>query len=579
MNKSAFSVICTVALVLQVSAATYYIDYETGKDTNSGSDTLHPWKLCYGMKGSAVSPLPKGGDSLVFKGGVTWPRTTLPLFQDYMTPDSSKGNRIVYTSVDRWRKGAVWTRPVFDCEDSLIFKSGTTTQVAVVTFSYRNNVTFENIEIKNQGWSGGSGPLPAISLYSGANMVIRNCHIHDWMHYGDLDDKSGGIRLQQMTNCLIEKDTIKGPNTDGWGCGIYIVGTMTESKGLEIRNCKISYINNGILGCAGQNTSIHDNEICYQFNCSDPAEHENGLYIMGSTGKIYDNTLHHCYAAMVFYLGTPGHSNILAYNNYIHGCGPSTQLFTIDVDATMNPDLMDTFRLYNNTVVDTGGALMCFRIVGRSVTLNKLDLINNLFVGMGGIPVVSMENKITDLKCDHNCYVTSNASSFWRYTTTQTDLVGARQAHCDSNSIYLPSLALTGGGAINDKSPIVDAGVSLDGYFKTDYEKVTRPQINGWDIGAFEYEPAGKSISAFPVTTHPSMITKQKAIILIFDKIARNLKVWCAFYQLSGKRVADFTTTVSGDRCEVSYGSLPAGSYIAEIKYGGRRQLQQFAVQ
>lgn len=72
-------------------AATYYIDYENGVDTNAGT-TASPWKTVPGManqgahRGASPSGYPtttynhSAGDVFVLKGGVTWPAASLPLY-------------------------------------------------------------------------------------------------------------------------------------------------------------------------------------------------------------------------------------------------------------------------------------------------------------------------------------------------------------------------------------------------------------------------------------------------------------------------------------------------------------------
>ena len=59
-------------------AATYYIDYASGTDSNTNTINT-PWKTCPGMVGFHGSYTHSAGDKFVFKGGSTWPSTVLPL--------------------------------------------------------------------------------------------------------------------------------------------------------------------------------------------------------------------------------------------------------------------------------------------------------------------------------------------------------------------------------------------------------------------------------------------------------------------------------------------------------------------
>src|SRR5882724_7935473 len=63
------------------SATTYYVDFSSGADSNSGLSKSAPWKHAPGMNGASgnASTVTLGpGDSIVLKGGVTWDYTVLP---------------------------------------------------------------------------------------------------------------------------------------------------------------------------------------------------------------------------------------------------------------------------------------------------------------------------------------------------------------------------------------------------------------------------------------------------------------------------------------------------------------------
>ena len=60
------------------SAATYYIDYVTGNDANSGTSKAASWQHLPGMQGCAAScssNIPVPGNTYILKGGVTWPQS------------------------------------------------------------------------------------------------------------------------------------------------------------------------------------------------------------------------------------------------------------------------------------------------------------------------------------------------------------------------------------------------------------------------------------------------------------------------------------------------------------------------
>jgi hypothetical protein len=61
-------------------AATFYIDFAFGADNNVGASKTAPWKHSPGMPGCTSNCLghaPAPGDRFIFKGGVTWPSSSL----------------------------------------------------------------------------------------------------------------------------------------------------------------------------------------------------------------------------------------------------------------------------------------------------------------------------------------------------------------------------------------------------------------------------------------------------------------------------------------------------------------------
>jgi len=94
-----------------LQAATYYVDFMNGSDSNPGTSTAAPWKRIKGMTGvtgTAASAPIVSGDTIVFKGGVTW-TASWPWF---LVGGSS--SMVKYTTDHTWYNGAVWSQPVFD---------------------------------------------------------------------------------------------------------------------------------------------------------------------------------------------------------------------------------------------------------------------------------------------------------------------------------------------------------------------------------------------------------------------------------------------------------------------------------
>jgi hypothetical protein len=110
----------TLALVLfgllwwtPLEAATYYVDFVGGSDSNAGTSTSTAWKRIKGMTGvtgTAASANIAGGDAIVFKGGVTWTKSW-----PWVVVGGSS-SMVTYTTDRTWYAGSAWIQPVFDQE-------------------------------------------------------------------------------------------------------------------------------------------------------------------------------------------------------------------------------------------------------------------------------------------------------------------------------------------------------------------------------------------------------------------------------------------------------------------------------
>lgn len=109
-------------------ATIYYVDYSTGSDSNNGTSKSTPWKHAPGMQGTGASggaatdactgtcasTTPVAGDSIILKGGVTWPVTVLPWYFSWAGSSTTSGSYgcagsgCIYVGVDpTWNTGQV----------------------------------------------------------------------------------------------------------------------------------------------------------------------------------------------------------------------------------------------------------------------------------------------------------------------------------------------------------------------------------------------------------------------------------------------------------------------------------------
>ena len=111
MNPVRFQLILLAVYWSAIHAATYYVDYQNGNDTQQGTSETMAWKHAPGVAKStdaAHTAVLKPGDTVLFKGGVVY-REPLEI-----TASGEKGQAIVY-------KGDGWgtTKAIIDSSDAL----------------------------------------------------------------------------------------------------------------------------------------------------------------------------------------------------------------------------------------------------------------------------------------------------------------------------------------------------------------------------------------------------------------------------------------------------------------------------
>lgn len=98
----------------------YYVDYETGSDSNNGTAKATPWKSVPGMAcatGAAAAHTVSATDQIILKGGVTWPASCFPwtISSGGASSPNGSGYPGLYIGYDpTWNKGTVVSVRVTD---------------------------------------------------------------------------------------------------------------------------------------------------------------------------------------------------------------------------------------------------------------------------------------------------------------------------------------------------------------------------------------------------------------------------------------------------------------------------------
>lgn len=446
---------CLALVPFSAPAATYYIDYDGGSDSNSGTSKSAPWQRHPWMRGSAVVNYSQSaGDKFIFKGGVAWPNATLPLII------KTGGG---YHGVDKtWFNGASFTRPRFDGED----REASSGNRFVIGLG-NHNWQIDNIEFTRFYWEGES-------LYSqdvivlvdvGTDVIISNCLFTNWSH-APFNCAAGGTKASGLycvlgnnnypynkgsiiTNCVFDSG---GRQSDPGGQACYVWPNVFNSRAHRMANAFLTGYNSHVYGCeigpmiVPQDCGYtHDNQI---------------ETVNGGTHLIHDNVLYGAGTVCVFVggygvLNTNYFWNNVAFNSPINP-------FSLD-NLAANPG--GTAYIWNNTLVANGA---CVRLVTRrgASRLQKVVMQNNLWITDHEAPV-SYEVPIDTLINSHNI----------RLTHAQAAAQGMTVANR-----YAPTAL--GNSTVNMGTPQT--------FFSNDILGRQRGAL--WDVGAYEFN----GVEVFP---------------------------------------------------------------------------------
>ncbi|MBZ5660252.1 MAG: MBG domain-containing protein [Acidobacteriia bacterium] len=357
----------TLTVVPHPSPETYYVDADSGLDSNSGLTKNAPWQHAPGMAtcSSNCSLIAlAGGDHIVLKGGAAWNGANFPMVVHW---SGTPGNPITFGVDPTWFKGAAWARPVFDLTNGVW-------NVAPVLANSVNYVVFDNLEIANEQvdqkytWP----PRSALSVNGGSNVTIQNCSIHGWSIQNPVldsdSDPIGGIAFYNgstggvVRNCVLDGS----PEADS-GIGIY--------GGAVIQGNIIKNMPNGIQ-VVDPGIDVSGNQIFNVTYSADPGKQQNGILVQGG-GNVYNNIVHDVVpGAFAVYLESAwsGAGNTQSvYNNLVWNPGDNSDV-TVDPDA-LAFELRSNQLIYNNTL--SAGSAACVSVTPRNFSPTSLTVENN----------------------------------------------------------------------------------------------------------------------------------------------------------------------------------------------------------
>jgi len=475
------------------AAITYYIDYGSGSDSNSGTSQTTPWQHAPGMQnctGSCAAATPQPGDQFIFKGGVTWPAS---VFTWQWQWSGSSGSPI-YIGVDQsWFAGSAWSRPVFSGSGASV---GTNNRYLWVTASY---IVLDNFEW-TAFWAISGAPYCTndyMCLNSGSNdLEVKNMYFHGWKHpaynNGQSNDEGQCISGDTGWPSGNANSSIHDSIFDGWDTTGDSMAALHGGPEVLYNN----YVHNMSNGFVGEYTQVHDN-VVLNINASyNPTMHENGLEINYSgTSYIYNNIFAHVEQGLAVWLAPEQGYTHYFYNNLIYDI-PITNINDLAA-ALVNPTGSDV--LYNNTIEcgpDQSPSYVCVAGISSSVTsatLKSNHLVTNATSPNRGIWSENGNTPVTESNDIPMSFATACTQEGYCSTETYPFSPTSATGGTVGQGANLTSLCSSLPGLCNDTT----LGVSYNATTHTvSYPARTpnpRPTTGSWDSGAYQYNSGNQA--------------------------------------------------------------------------------------
>lgn len=441
------------ASVSAFASNTYYIDYSAGADGNNGTSKSTPWKHHPYMAGWTGSYSHVAGDHFIFKGGVTWPYTSLPLS---VSTGGTNGNPDYYGVDQTWYTGSSWARPIFNF-------GGTSSPNGNTIALGASYVTLDNIEMTNLYWTTAVGGANVAYVYvSGASGVtISNSYFHGWSHASTAGDNLKiilGATYAVTGTDIVTGCTFDGGDTSGENSGMatYTMPVIRNSIARNMANGFLVWSENGGSSAYAEVSGNTIGPINVSF---DSNEHTNSIEDVGVTGtlNVFNNVVHDSMAVALF-IGGSGAVADNIYNNVIYN---NTHVGPAPIDLEVRA-AMGNISVYNNTITDDAGTY-CVGPSTTSDTGGALKIENNYCISSHGM----LSGSYSPITNSNNLVQTSATASAQGYTASNLFKPTSATATTVGAGLNLTSLGMT----------------TLD----SDLLAVARPGSGAWDAGAYEY--------------------------------------------------------------------------------------------
>lgn len=485
------------------TARTFYVDFAGGSDSNNGTSKSTPWKHAPGMTGCGGvchSTALVGGDTVIFKGGVTWTGS----FQWDISGGAS--SMVAYTTDHSWFSGVSWSQPVFD-DQSAVPPTGPSGGMVNGQTSF---ITLNDLKFVNCGAPGVFADDECLVFPNVHDIAITNCtfQTHNWI----------SVYFPYTSAGSYSNITFTGNDVSGTSNAIWIAGTTNSL----IHNVNISsntfhdYHADMVGGTHGngfhwyaspndQTANLDGMVFCNNRSYGDFSS--NGTYVDSVSGGgmtaffFFEAPLSGVVCNNDFSFTNPGAGGAPTFNSFINfGYSNGTTSHNINLE------------IYNNSLVNAGANAMSAAIdFGYLATSgDHVTIKNNIASGMSACLYAQDTSATTSLTAsDNNLW---NCSSGIHWNTAFKAAAQWQALGFDTHGVFNqnPSwIAAPGNEMLNAGSPAIGAGANLASLnyaaLNSDRAGTIRPTSGAWDIGAYQSAGGG------PVNNAPTLATPAAA--------------------------------------------------------------------
>jgi hypothetical protein len=494
LKASIYCAICAWLLTQSAFAATYYVDFSGGSDANNGTANGTPFKHAPGMTGctnTCASTMLNAGDTVTFKGGVTWTSSYPWTF----SPGSSS-NPITYTTDHTWFAGGTYAQPVFDdghadptstgmanitgggyvTVNDLKFINCGTSQIAntdkCLVFSHSHDIAITNSTFSCECWITVYMPFDVAGSYSNFTFTGNDfSHTSGAVWMGTAQPSTSVHSITMTGNAYHDYTSqIGGPSGDGvHGDGAaHFFGAPPSDASQFIDG--ITFCNNSFYGDFRRSFGVDGAMTALLFGegsvsgtvCNNDFSYSPGGPNVGGSGG-------NQFQALIYFDGYDNahHSVLGIYNNSLAAIGTNAMSDGFDIARQTGSTVT-----FENNIIFSPQYCMYQEDAGSAAALTSDYNILNC---SGGI--------------DYN-------NSFKTYAQWQA-------LGFDSHSVMggNPSwISAPGNEHLNSGSPARSAGTNLTSLgittLNNDLSGVARPGAAAWDMGSYQFSSGAANYTA-----------------------------------------------------------------------------------